>query len=235
MAMGTLTCEAVGASTRACAHCGAEFSYVRVKKPQKFCSKRCARVAVRQVTVRYQKICQGCGCEFAAGIIHARFCGRECYSRHRYATAAGAKFVCVECGKDFFSRQTAAKLCGPECHRVYNGRVATNYHERNGTCRTESQRQSYDAKRNRWRADIYRNGERIVRREIFQRDGWRCGICGGAVLRRAKWPHPKSPSLDHILPLSEGGAHTKQNVQCAHLECNVLKQDGPGGQYRLFG
>lgn len=294
MTLGTLTCEAGGASTCApargqliikrCEQCGADFTYRHVTKRKRFCAPICAALFRSGVSgkspqlpepspcphcgeiivpksrhlqkfcsdgcrssariyppgppkprVQYAKICQGCGVDFLAGISHARFCSRECYSRHRYATAGGVRFVCVECGKEFFSRQRAAKLCGPECQRVYSGRVSANYHERNGTRRTEEQRQSYDAKRNRWRADIYRNGERFARREIFHRDGWRCGICGGAVLRRAKWPHPKSPSIDHILPLSEGGAHTRQNVQCAHLGCNVLKQNGSGGQYRLFG
>jgi 5-methylcytosine-specific restriction endonuclease McrA len=40
------------------------------------------------------------------------------------------------------------------------------------------------------------------------------------------WPHPKSASLDHVVPLIDGGEHTYANVQLAHLACNVGKRDG---------
>lgn len=32
-----------------------------------------------------------------------------------------------------------------------------------------------------------------------------------------------SVSLDHVVPLSQGGAHDPANVQLAHLTCNVRK------------
>ena len=34
-----------------------------------------------------------------------------------------------------------------------------------------------------------------------------------------------SASLDHIVPLSQGGTHTLGNVQLAHLVCNERKHD----------
>ena len=61
--------------------------------------------------------------------------------------------------------------------------------------------------------------------EVYERDGWVCGICGDPVERSLKWPDPKSPSLDHVKPLSKGGHHVLANVQLAHLECNVRKGD----------
>ena len=59
--------------------------------------------------------------------------------------------------------------------------------------------------------------------EIYERDGWVCKLCGEMVQRDAKWPEPLSPSLDHIVPLSKGGGHLRDNVQLAHLICNVRK------------
>ena len=60
-------------------------------------------------------------------------------------------------------------------------------------------------------------------REIFDRDGWQCQLCGQPVDREAKWPHPEFPTLDHIVPVSKGGGHLRSNVQCAHLHCNLVK------------
>lgn len=65
--------------------------------------------------------------------------------------------------------------------------------------------------------------EPVSKRKVFARDGWRCGICGVSVDKGLSYPDPMSASLDHIVPLSVGGAHTHANVQCAHLRCNVIK------------
>lgn len=50
-------------------------------------------------------------------------------------------------------------------------------------------------------------------REIFERDGWICGICGEPIVRGEQ-------SIDHILPVSKGGQHTRANVRAAHYICN---------------
>lgn len=65
--------------------------------------------------------------------------------------------------------------------------------------------------------------ERFVSHEIFTRDNWICGICGESVDSSIGWPDPMSASLDHIVPLSRGGSHTRANTQCAHLRCNIVK------------
>lgn len=44
-----------------------------------------------------------------------------------------------------------------------------------------------------------------------------------------------SASLDHILPLSLGGAHSMANVQLAHLSCNHTKSNGGSQQLALVG
>lgn len=59
--------------------------------------------------------------------------------------------------------------------------------------------------------------------EIFQRDEWICQICFGDVDPTLRHPDPRSPSLDHIIPLARGGNHTRTNCQCAHLSCNKRK------------
>lgn len=80
----------------------------------------------------------------------------------------------------------------------------------------------------------------VSRRDVYARDGWRCQLCGRKVLKRAKRHrhtrrlHPRTASLDHIIPLSKGGPHCEANVQCACLRCNVRKRARLVGQTRLF-
>lgn len=53
-----------------------------------------------------------------------------------------------------------------------------------------------------------------------------CGICGKPVDRSFKFPHPLSPSIDHIIPVSKGGHPSEiANLQLAHLCCNRFKSD----------
>ena len=62
--------------------------------------------------------------------------------------------------------------------------------------------------------------ERYSRRQVFARDGWYCGICGLKTLKSRVVPHHKAPTIDHIIPLSEGGVDCMANVRCAHFICN---------------
>jgi 5-methylcytosine-specific restriction endonuclease McrA len=71
--------------------------------------------------------------------------------------------------------------------------------------------------------------EAIDRNEIFNRDGGKCHICGKRVA-------PESFHLDHLIPLSRGGSHTRANIALAHPVCN--RRRGPGhlpAQLRLVG
>lgn len=68
-----------------------------------------------------------------------------------------------------------------------------------------------------------RTAERFTKREIYDRDGWICGICEQPVDPTLKYPHPHSASLDHVVPLSLDGEHTRDNVRCSHLTCNVAR------------
>lgn len=56
--------------------------------------------------------------------------------------------------------------------------------------------------------------------EIFRRDKWTCHICGEHV-------EIGDVSLDHVIPLVLGGAHTAENLACAHRSCNFIKKDRP--------
>jgi len=88
------------------------------------------------------------------------------------------------------------------------------------TSETERKR---ELEHRRW-AQRRANGsvEKFHRRKIYERDGWACQLCGEPVDRTGLDMYLR-PSLDHIVPLSKGGTHTRANAQCAHWICNSLK------------
>lgn len=142
-------------------------------------------------------------------------------------------FVCDECGVTYVRPSTVrvSKTCSKLCRnrrerRLY--RATRNEQKRRHRLRHPEQYGWTEAakaadQRRRARKKTGRQGERILPTEIHQRDGWRCGLCGEPVLPFVKYPHPRSASIDHVVPLAHGGAHSTDNVQTAHLTCNVAK------------
>lgn len=53
-----------------------------------------------------------------------------------------------------------------------------------------------------------------------------CAICGQPVDKTLKYPHPLSPTVDHIIPVARGGHPSSiDNLQLAHFTCNRQKWD----------
>jgi 5-methylcytosine-specific restriction endonuclease McrA len=54
-----------------------------------------------------------------------------------------------------------------------------------------------------------------------------CWICGQPVDKRLKTPHPGSPEVDEIIPVSLGGDPLdRKNCRLSHRLCNVRRGDG---------
>jgi DNA-directed RNA polymerase subunit RPC12/RpoP len=78
--------------------------------------------------------------------------------------------------------------------------------------------------------------EQISSQYVFTRDRWLCHICRKRVDNTLSYPHPRSASLDHVVPLIQGGSHTRANVRLAHLHCNTSRgARGGNEQLLLFG
>lgn len=72
--------------------------------------------------------------------------------------------------------------------------------------------------------------ELVIAREVFERDGWICHLCGELIPERLRTSRvlggkhdPLSPAVDHVIPLSRGGPHTMENCRAAHWTCNARK------------
>lgn len=65
--------------------------------------------------------------------------------------------------------------------------------------------------------------EQVGMRYLIRRDKGICQLCGKKVRLGEQVPHPLAPTLDHVVPLALGGAHTKANAQLAHFRCNTSK------------
>jgi 5-methylcytosine-specific restriction endonuclease McrA len=127
------------------------------------------------------------------------FCSRTCKSKHRNARIAEELVTskpprrCMECGEDIPARMRADARF---CSASCNKRA----HNGTRAARTRTGRdQSY-----------------VSRAYIIERDGGRCHLCG-------KRPRPGEIQLDHLIPVSEGGDHTPENLRVACAFCNRSK------------
>lgn len=62
--------------------------------------------------------------------------------------------------------------------------------------------------------DFFTNAEK--RKLLFERDSWVCQYCGEKVTK-------DNATLDHYIPQSKGGKHTKENLRTCCLLCNGIK------------
>jgi len=68
--------------------------------------------------------------------------------------------------------------------------------------------------------------EKVIPYRVFQGDGWRCYLCGCETPEALRGTYePNAPELEHMIPLSRGGAHSYANTRCACRACNLIKGD----------
>lgn len=77
----------------------------------------------------------------------------------------------------------------------------------------------------RKRRAIMEKGDDIRHLDIFVRDEWKCGICEQLIDKYLRGDAWMRATLDHIIPLSDGGLHVFENVQAAHWLCNMRKSN----------
>jgi len=124
--------------------------------------------------------------------------------------------TCAECGNEFTTSRKTKQIC--------NTCILRKARRKNGHGKPE--------KRAKRKGVPYVYG--IKPEVVFARDGWRCQLCGCKTPQRLRGKNQlRSPEVDHIVPLSQGGGHTWDNVQCACRKCNIDKCARIRGQFRL--
>ena|SRR6266496_2722605 len=212
------------AESRRCPGCGDE--YQPTCTDQKTCSRRC--VGFLQRTERgtwptckvWPRTCRGCGGLFIARRRKTLVCSQGCHMRwlRRVRAVPVPGFICAECGTAIES--TTDRITRPRskfCSR---------------TCYRRSQHEDHRGRARRYGVAY----EPINSIDVYKRDRWRCGLCSKTVDPEALWPDRMCASLDHVVPMSQGGGHVRANVQLAHWLCNAMKGDRGGPeQLRLLG
>ena len=129
--------------------------------------------------------------------------------------------ICIECGEEFVASHKNQKYCSSKCYKKAN-RADWRY-----TNKLKNKRFQ--------RALLNGNGnyDYITLEALTKRDGNTCHICGDKIdyedYTYSNNSHfivgPNYPSIDHVVPISKGGAHIWENVKLAHHYCNALKSN----------
>lgn len=163
-----------------------------------------------------------CGKDFTPLRLGARaqYCKQRCRDVARGVVRATPlpERVCEHkpCGASFVPVSELQRRCSERCTRALHKRLAA---KRAGWT---DQRRDADHRRRALKAGAA-TGEPVRRAAIAERDAWVCHLCSEPVRPELAHPDPWSASLDHVVPLSRGGAHDPANVRLAHLRCNVRK------------
>ncbi len=167
-----------------------------------------------------EKNCEWCCTQFEKS---QRFCSKKCCSLYhrqleRFGFADRSILPICSCGT----------LACPDPYKTTN-RKLMGKHRRCLDCR-KAQRAQSDAGRGshkaKQRREVIKAGEKITFNDLLVRDGPLCQICGNYMDWHAG-RYRSRVSLDHIIPISQGGTHTMDNVRLVHLSCNSRKSNRP--------
>lgn len=211
-----------------CRGCGSEtYRHVRSAKDSgEFCGRDCysalkAKVseekgALRRIAANWQaKPNPRVVCEIQA---LRRIAARPVVSRLTFAPCSGG---CGTILPGYMARSRSCQPCRREARRKFKR-----------TEKGQALRRAHKAKRRAVERGL--EADRIDPIKVFERDGWRCHLCGCKTPKRLRGTCELSaPELDHVVPLALGGTHTWGNVACACRKCNGEKGANPLGQLLL--
>lgn len=164
----------------------------------------------RRCKVNYSP-CIECG-TLIVGRKSSSLCSNRCKQISANKTAFGAPRVCGVCEKTFtWNEECYADMCSSECRESRKREVKKRNHK------IAKYRRRAMLKRVRF--------DRFDPHDVFKRDSYKCQHCKRKTKPNADVNHPLYPNLDHIIPVSKGGGHTKKNTQCLCRKCNIDKSD----------
>lgn len=224
-----------------CAHCGKTFDPFNVKGM--YCSGRCKVKAWRAANPERYRLQQQKLCAWWAG--YCSSCGvavggrrkqercAACAKQDELAKTRESWRLAAEATHRAAGRVTSCEECGCEFCPLYGSSNATLCQP----CRLVRDRRLHRIhKLKRKAAERGVHAERVDPIKVFERDRWRCHLCGCKTPRAKRGTYDDdAPELDHVIPLSKGGPHTYANTACACRRCNREKADRPLGQLLLVG
>ncbi|MFD3741593.1 HNH endonuclease [Streptomyces sp. NPDC058629] len=185
----------------------------------------CGLTGVQEVRGRNRLRCEACK------VVHTAVVDAQRPWAERKAARAVAQ--CEACGRGYPKYRKQQRWCSLECGNRHKAKAGPRLAPE---VARERRRLSWQQKCRRRRA-AKRGGasETYTLVQIAERDRARCGLCGGRVAMKQRVPHPKAPTIDHVIPVSEGGDDTRANVQLAHFQCNSAKGARGSQQLALIG
>lgn len=209
---------------RPCRQCAERFA-VRKDNDRAFCGDACKQAWARSGTQARQVRRAGLLKEVRSlRSIRRGMTGRLARCEALKARRERAATPCEQCGLPVGGRATrqggsGTRFCSTACYRLSDSF-------------RDAKRISRATRKARQRGAQV---EPVNPIKVFERDGWRCHLCGGKTIKSKRGTyHPKAPELDHIVPIGRGGEHSYRNTACAHRACNHAKSDSIVGQPSLL-
>lgn len=164
-----------------------------------------------RISSRQERICPQCGEAFTTTGRKWRYvhCPPPLTSRGTPTRSAGylpmpvVDFTCEVCGNLQVGRR-GKRFCDRECYRKWHHR-------------------SRLARNARKARKMMERATRVDRRAIYERDAWTCWLCGRLARQDVHYNHPLAPTIDHVVPVADGGKHEPGNLLLAHRVCNVRR------------
>jgi hypothetical protein len=173
-------------------------------------------------------VCSECGKTVQVNRTSASPERRRCRDCQRARPRGAVPQVCKLCQEPYVPRHGARadqSLCSKSCAQAWRNGARPPYSKQvvTGMARkTELRRIRSQRHQETW--------DGVTDEQIFKRDRWQCGICGQRIGKSFSYPHPRSKSIDHVVPLIEGGDDTAANKRAAHLLCNTMRRDRGGNE-----
>lgn len=192
--------KADGRITVRCLECGYEFEYVARALTRTDPTITCQRCKEREQAERGRQKQEETE---RRKRIRERIREQERWSRTVFNQQSFS--ICPECNALFYGRGT---YCSKRCYARHNDK-------------------KHEIAR---RARIGKADNTISLIRLYRRDKGRCYLCGepcdwsdNKTINGVFIAGNKYPSIDHVVPLAKGGAHTWENIKLAHRICNSRK------------
>lgn len=206
-----------------CRDCGSPLPFRPAGPPPKWCDERCRARFNHRPHRKGARVfwCDTCARPFSANH-RAQFCSGRCANFWRQDRRRPRVVRCADCRimlsvtfDGCVAGDAKIRPLGPSrCERC------------RGMRRADSNRRKSAKRRGCAGSGTY------TLTYVAERDGWSCHLCGERVDRRLPGTNEQGPTIDHLVPISDGGEDTAANVRLAHRSCN--RRRGVGGTVQLL-